>query len=211
MITIINYGLGNIKAFINVFNHLNIAVKTATIKEDLKDSMKLILPGVGAFDYAMSQLNASGMRDELEKQVLERNIPVLGICVGMQILAESSEEGLLSGLGWVPGKVKKFNFEFEMEKNKRERSHLALPHMGWNSIKVKTKDKIFKDLEPDSRFYFLHSYYFDCADKENSAATAFYGYDFTCAVRKDNIFGVQFHPEKSHHNGIKVLKNFAEM
>ena len=204
MITIIDYGLGNIRAFVNVYERLNIKTKVAHSAEDIKDASKIILPGVGAFDYAMSQLNASGMRDELEKQVLENNIPIVGICVGMQMLAKSSEEGILPGLGWIDGKVKIFDTSLIPYKTR-------LPHMGWNSINPDNLNPLMVGLTPESRFYFLHSYYFVCENDENIISTTEYGITYSCAVNRDNIYGIQFHPEKSHSNGVQLLKNFASL
>jgi len=202
MITIINYGLGNISAFANVYKRLNIPVTIATRREELKDARKIILPGVGAFDHAVTLLQQSGMRETLDELVLEKKITVIGICVGMQILAKSSEEGILPGLGWIDGEVKKFD-----AKQLTQSTHL--PHMGWNTIKPSNGNGLFASLPEYPRFYFLHSYYFHCHNELNSIATTRYGIEFASAVNSLNIYGVQFHPEKSHENGIQVLNNFA--
>jgi len=204
MIIIIDYGLGNIRAFANVYERLNIPVSIAKTAEDLKDATKIILPGVGAFDHAMSKLNASGMRESLDKFVLENGVPVLGICVGMQMLAKSSEEGILPGLGWIYGTVKKMDISVL-------KSITKLPHMGWNTINPNNGNRLLSSFNNDSRFYFLHSYYFQCNNQTDTIATTDYGIQFTSAVNYKNIYGVQFHPEKSHKWGIQLLKNFAEM
>ena len=204
MITIIDYGLGNIRAFVNVYKRLNIKTKIAQNANDLNDAIKIILPGVGSFDHAITLLNKSGMRSELERQVLENGIPVVGICLGMQIMANVSEEGKLPGLGWVDGEVKIFNSKSIPYKTR-------YPHMGWNSIHPVKKSKILSGLGDESRFYFLHSYYFVCEDQANVLTSTNYGITYTSAINRDNVFGVQFHPEKSHYNGIQLLKNFASM
>jgi glutamine amidotransferase len=204
MITIINYGLGNVQAFANLYKRLNIPAAIATSAPDFKDASKLILPGVGAFDHAMELLEASGMRGTIDDLVLNQGVPVLGVCVGMQILAGSSEEGNLSGLGWIEGRVRRFD-ETKLHQPPR------LPHMGWNDVVPKGGAGLFSGLEQDSRFYFLHSYYFDCASNDNVLATSEYGIAFGSAVRSGNIYGVQFHPEKSHDYGVRLLKNFAEL
>lgn len=202
MIGIISYGLGNIKAFINIYRKQHIPVKVLENPSDFKDVTKLILPGVGAFDHAMTKFNSSGMRNISEEYVLEKKVPVIGICVGMQMLANTSEEGVLPGLGWVDGIVKKFD-----ESKIQQATHL--PHMGWNDVEVNKELSIFKNFPENSKYYFLHSYYFECKQDHLSIATAEYGIKFTCAVKKDNIYGVQFHPEKSHEYGIRLLTNFA--
>ncbi|MCI1733399.1 MAG: imidazole glycerol phosphate synthase subunit HisH [Bacteroidales bacterium] len=203
MIRIINYGLGNIDAFINIYKRLNIDVAIASVADDLNDADKLILPGVGAFDAAMICLNNSGMRKRLDYLVKERHIPIVGICVGMQIMANKSEEGTLDGLGWIDAEVKKFSKIDACE-------GLQIPHMGWNSVEC-NNDPIFSFLPSNPRFYFLHSFYFSCFCKDNVIATSTYGLEFTSAARNGNIYGLQFHPEKSHGNGIQILKNFANI
>lgn len=202
MITIVDYGLGNVLAFSNVYKQLGIKVAIAKDASDLADATKLILPGVGAFDHAMELLLQSGMRDALDEMVMSRGVPVLGVCIGMQILAAASEEGHLPGLDWVPGKVCQFRA------NEKSAS-LQLPHMGWNDVRPHGASAIFAGLESDARFYFLHSYYFQCTHDENILAETEYGTKFSCAVQAKNVFGVQFHPEKSHHFGKQLLKNFA--
>lgn len=203
MITIIDYGCGNIKAFLNAFKRLNVDVKVAHHASDILSASKLILPGVGAFDFVMQSFNASGMREIVEKKVLDEKIPVMGICAGMQILADSSEEGVEKGLCWIPGKVKLFDINKIPYKTK-------VPHMGWNQIKSFDAN-LFMSIEDGARYYFVHSYYFEPEHTMHIAATSNYGIDFTSAVRKDNIIGVQFHPEKSHTNGIQLLKNFSDL
>lgn len=204
MITIIDYGLGNVLAFVNVYKRENIPVKVARTAADLVGASRLILPGVGSFDHAMVQLTQSGMRAPLESMVVQDKVPVMGICVGMQMLADGSDEGTETGLGWVPGRVRKF-----------EPSQLPvgtlLPHMGWNDVRPICAGGLFSELEQDARFYFLHSYYFECTDPVNALARTDYGPEFSCAVRKDNVYGVQFHPEKSHHFGARLLSNFANI
>lgn len=204
MITIIDYGLGNVLAFVNVYSRLNIPVAVAKSAGDLVKATKLILPGVGAFDHAMQQLNLSGMRQAVEQLVLQKGIPVLGICVGMQMLAKSSDEGVLPGLGWIDGKVRRFDVSAMPHGTN-------LPHMGWNDVKPVADSGLFKRMEQDARFYFLHSYYFECHQQANILAVTDYGDQFSCAVRHDNVYGVQFHPEKSHHFGSQLLRNFAEI
>lgn len=204
MIHIVDYGLGNIQAFVTMYKRLGIEAVRAESDEDLRDASKLILPGVGAFDHAMELLDASGMRQPLERLVREDKVPVLGICVGMQILASASEEGVGVGLGWVGGRVRSFA-------GNSASAGLPMPHMGWNDVVPAAGSPLFKGLEDDARFYFLHSYYFECSDPANVAARADYGFQFDCAVQNGNVFGVQFHPEKSHHWGAALLKNFAEL
>jgi glutamine amidotransferase len=204
LITIIDYGLGNILAFQNVYKRLNIEVTIARTPQDLRGASRLILPGVGAFDHAMELLNQSGMRETIDEMVLEKRVPVLGVCVGMQILAHSSTEGQLPGLGWIDGRVRDF-------KSFPPSSHLPAPHMGWNDVRVASGNKLFDQLEADARFYFLHSFFFECSRPEDVVAVANYGDDFSCAVNSGNIYGVQFHPEKSHSFGTKLLKNFATL
>lgn len=202
MIGIINYGLGNINAFSSILKNLGFKHQVISNQEELKTVSKIILPGVGAFDNAMELLNKSGMRELLDKMVIEDKIHVLGICVGMQILANESEEGNLKGLGWIDGKVKRFDPKNIIYKTK-------FPHMGWNTVKQKVSDEIFNSLDHHSRFYFLHSYFFECKDDSNTIATTEYGFDFSSVIKKNNIYGMQCHPEKSHNNGIQVLKNFG--
>lgn len=205
MISIVDYGLGNITAFVNVYKRLNMPLAVAKTAADLSGASKIILPGVGAFDHAMELLQASGMRETLDDLVQVRKVPVLGICVGMQILAKSSEEGSLPGLGWVDGRTRWF-------RSTARSDSLPVPHMGWNDVTPNEQGaQLFRGLETDSRFYFLHSYYFECASPGNVIASSDYGLDFASAVRSDNVYGVQFHPEKSHHWGQNLLKNFAEL
>ncbi|MBO9552013.1 imidazole glycerol phosphate synthase subunit HisH [Pseudomonas sp.] len=204
MITIIDYGLGNIQAFVNVYRRLHIPVAVAQTAEQLDGASKLILPGVGAFDHAIERLDASGMRPTLETMVQQHKVPVLGICVGMQILANSSEEGCLAGLGWVPGCVRSF-------KSVPNLKDLPLPHMGWNDVASLNDNPLFRGFEEEARFYFLHSFFFDCEQHQHRAAMSSYGLEFSCAVQAGNVYGVQFHPEKSHHFGVGLLKNFAEL
>ena len=204
MITIVDYGLGNIGAFLNMYKRLNISARAVRTAAELEKAERIILPGVGAFDEAMALLDRSGMRASLERLVTEDRRPVLGVCVGMQILADSSDEGTCGGLGWIPGRVRSLA-------GLSGANDLALPHMGWNDVMPSPDLPLFAGLERDARFYFLHSFYFECADLADRAASVSYGGDFSCAVRRGNIWGVQFHPEKSHHFGAALLKNFASI
>jgi glutamine amidotransferase len=204
MIGVIDYGLGNVLAFVNMYKRQGIDVRVVQTESDLEGISKLILPGVGAFDHAMSRLQATGLRSPLGKLILKEKMPVLGICVGMQMLADGSDEGILPGLGWVPGRVRAF-------KSNPRASEMTLPHMGWNDVHPVQGHPLFRDLGIGPRFYFLHSYFFECSEAGMAVATASYGLDFTCVVQSENVYGVQFHPEKSHHFGAALLKNFAEL
>ena len=204
MIRIVDYGVGNIQAFLNVFKTLNVPASTARSAGDLADADKIILPGVGSFDHAMERLDASGVRPELERRVQEDKVPVLGICVGMQMLAVASDEGQRSGLGWIDGRVRAFT-QWEPA------SDHPVPHMGWNDVRAVTPHPLFDQLDAESRFYFLHSFFFENHRAEDTLAVSHYGGEFSCAVRRGNVFGVQFHPEKSHHFGTRLLKNFAAL
>ncbi|MCH8741623.1 imidazole glycerol phosphate synthase subunit HisH [Patescibacteria group bacterium] len=202
MIVIIDYKMGNTGSILNMLKKIG---ETAVISSDIKDinnADKLILPGVGSFDTGMNNINNSGLLDILNKKVLKEKTPILGICLGMQLFANKSEEGIKRGLGWIGGNVVKFKFKD---------NNLKIPHMGWNEIKIKKNDVLFKNIAEEPRFYFVHSYYFFCNDNNDVLATTNYGYDFASVVRKDNIRGVQFHPEKSHKYGMNLLKNFAQL
>jgi imidazole glycerol-phosphate synthase subunit HisH len=204
MIRIVDYGVGNIQAFLNVFKTLNVPAATARDGAELADATKIILPGVGSFDHAMECLDESGIRPSLEKRVQQDRVPVLGVCVGMQMLARSSDEGKRPGLGWIDGRVRAFT-QWEPAADH------PVPHMGWNDVRPVSDHPLFADLDADSRFYFLHSFFFENLRPEDSLAVSQYGGQFSCAVHRENVFGVQFHPEKSHHFGTRLLKNFATL
>ena len=201
MIAVVDYGLGNVHAFISVYKKLNVPVLIANDSNVLLRADKIILPGVGAFDYAMDRLNNSGMRSTLDYMVLEMQKPVLGVCVGMQMMASGSDEGISPGLGWIDGRVKKI-------KPSDIDCKINLPHMGWNNVSKIKHSNIFSE-NTDSRFYFLHSYSFYPQDESCILATSRYHLEFPSMVNLKNIYGVQFHPEKSHHWGIQLLNNFS--
>jgi glutamine amidotransferase len=203
MIALVDYGLGNLQAFANIYRRLGIEAWAATTAADLRRAARIILPGVGAFDWAMTRLQDSGLREALDEEVLGAKKPVLGICVGMQMMARSSEEGGLPGLGWIDATVVRFDTRLL-----QGRTHL--PHMGWNDVHPLATDTLFAGIE-SPRYYFLHSYYMKPARHEDTLAESTYGVTFTSAVRSGNVYGTQFHPEKSHQWGIRLLQNFAEL
>ena len=202
MIKIIDYGVGNIKAFVNLYKRLGIEIEIASNYRSLTNASKLILPGVGHFDYAMNKFNESGMIETVNNLVTKKKVPVLGICVGMQIMAMSSDEGTKKGLGWIDADVKKIDIR---------NNNFRLPHMGWNNIIINKNDDILKNLDNNSTFYFLHSYYFNCTNENNVVAFSNYGSNFPSIVRQENIIGIQCHPEKSHEFGEQILKNFFDL
>ncbi len=204
MIHIVDYGLGNVGAFRTLYDRLSIPAVSATTADELREADHILLPGVGAFDHAMDLLVKSGMFDVLNELVLVKKVPVLGVCVGMQIMGNRSEEGRSNGLGWIEGTIR------SLSTRPGSNHGLPLPHMGWNDVEVTRSMEIFENLERP-RYYFLHSYYFDNSDAADCLATSQYGGAFTCAVQRENIWGVQFHPEKSHSFGMTLLKNFAEV
>lgn len=204
MIGIIDYGVGNISAFVNIYRQLNVPIKVVSTAAELKETSKLILPGVGHFNYAMQKFTDSGMRGPVTEMVLQDHVPVIGICVGMQMLAAGSDEGDHKGLGWIDGYVHRFDPATISNRTR-------LPHMGWNDVYPHNGHHLFAGMEQDARFYFLHSYYFSCNQPADCIAEAQYGIRYACAVNHNNIFGVQFHPEKSHHFGIRLLENFSKI
>jgi glutamine amidotransferase len=204
MIIIVNYGSGNIRAIANIYDKLNIPYTISASPEEIANAEKLILPGVGAFDETMRKLNDSGLRKVLDELVLVKKVPVIGICVGMQILAKTSDEGTLAGLGWIDGTVKKFDLQ-------KLTTLPKIPHLGWNAVTVNKTSRLFENIDCENGFYFIHSYFFECHRQEDILSQTFYGEQFTSAVNRDNVYGLQFHPEKSHHNGVELLKNFANL
>lgn len=205
MICIVDYGVGNIQAFLNVFKRLGVEARRADSPEALADAVRLVLPGVGHFDHAMQRLNDSGMRDRIEELVLGSRVPVMGICVGMQMLAHGSDEGRLPGLNWVPGRVRSFV-------DHPQAAALPMPHMGWNELQPLSQSGLFSaGFTEAPQFYFLHSYYFDAEDRCDVVATASYGLAFDAVISRGHIHGVQCHPEKSHRWGEQLLKNFVEL
>lgn len=199
MITIVDYGMGNLGSIANMIKKAGHSSCITSDPSKIKDASKLILPGVGSFDNGMRNLEALELIPVLNQKALEEKTPVLGICLGMQLMTQSSEEGVLPGLGWVDAKTKKF-----------QSNTLKIPHMGWNTIRHHKSSALFDELESEKRYYFVHSYYVECRDSQDILATTRYTHDFTSAFEKGNIIGVQFHPEKSHTFGLKLLKNFAE-
>ena len=204
MLGIVNYGLGNVQAFANVYKNANIPHQVCSRPEELAGASRIILPGVGAFDQAMHQLNESGMREALDERVLRDKIPVLGVCVGMQMMGRSSDEGSSPGLGWIDGLVRRIDTSALPHKP-------ALPHMGWNDVRPLRSGGLFDGLEEGAVFYFLHSFCFACDDDDSVLAETNYGGRLTSSVGSENVYGVQFHPEKSHGYGIRLLKNFASL
>ena len=203
MITIVNYGMGNLGSVQNMFKRIGVPSEISGDPAIIAKSTSLLLPGVGAFDAAMQKIADSGLLTVLNKKVLEERVPTLGICLGMQLLTNSSEEGILPGLGWISAKTVKFKFAPE--------SKLKVPHMGWNYVYSKKESPLTSNLPEEPRFYFVHSYYVQCDNEEDVLTTTPYGSDFHSIVQKDNVYGAQFHPEKSHKYGMKLLANFAKL
>ncbi|WP_035588025.1 imidazole glycerol phosphate synthase subunit HisH [Hippea jasoniae] len=202
MITIINCGMGNVGSVANMIKKVGGKSIITSNRDEVKHAKKLILPGVGAFDNAVKNLKDLGLWDLIKEKVLLEKVPIMGICLGMQLLTKGSEEGELKGFGFIDAYTKKFKFE----DNK-----LKVPHMGWNTVKITKKSKLFENMEnQESRFYFVHSYYVDCYNKNDILTITNYGIDFVSSFENDNIIGVQFHPEKSHRFGMQLLKNFVE-
>ena len=204
MIGIIDYGSGNVQAIATIYKNININYQVISKPEDLDKADKLILPGVGAFDSTMQKLIDSGLKDKLNELVLDKKVPILGICVGLQVMGYKSDEGKLPGLGWIAGKVSRFDETKIKFKPK-------LPHMGWNTINDVQNHKLFEGIDHDFGFYFVHSFYFACEKEQNILTTSNYGVEFTSSIYANHIFGTQFHPEKSHGNGVQLFKNFAEL
>lgn len=197
-ILIIDYGVGNDQSVINALNFLGYSFLVSNKKKDILKSSAYILPGVGAFNEAMNNLNNLGIIDLLKEQVLKEKKPILGICLGFQVLADYSEEnGFNKGLGFIKGGVVKF----------KTKKGFRIPHVGWNTTKIIKKNPLFSKLQGSPSFYFDHSYHLEC-DKSYVSAECFYGKNIIAAIQKDNIFGVQFHPEKSQNNGLKLFRSF---
>lgn len=201
MISILDYGVGNPRAVLNMYKRIGLEANIVAKATELNLAKKIILPGVGAFDYAMQKFNESGLRESVEKLVVKNNIPILGICVGMQMLCKSSTEGLEDGLGWINSRLEKFSFV----------ENYPVPHMGWNRVRILRETPLTRNLGSDARFYFAHSYYLPVIKSEFVIMTTDYSNQFVSAINQDNVFGVQFHPEKSHRFGLELLRNFGEI
>jgi len=200
MIVIIDIGMGNVGSIQSMFDYIRVESMLSKDPDVIRDATKLILPGVGAFDNAMRMLDLTGLIPVLNDVVLKKKVPILGICLGMQLLTKRSEEGVLPGLGWIDAETVRF------PKN----DGLRVPHMGWNTVKIEKESKLFEG-EEENRFYFVHSYFVRCNDSRDILTTTHYGFDFSSSVSHENIYGVQFHPEKSHRFGMRMLKKFTEL
>lgn len=202
MIGILNYGLGNISSISNIIRHVGGESRIVSSHADIEGIKKLIIPGVGSFDHGMQGLHDGKWVELLQEMVDTESIKILGICLGMQLMCKSSEEGLLPGLGWIDAKVEKFSFQTHDDKR--------VPHMGWNTVDVLKTSDLFSP-EQNYRFYFVHSYHVVCNDKANISSTTNYGFDVTASFENKNVYGVQFHPEKSHHFGKELFKKFISL
>ena len=205
MITIIDLGIGNTGSIQNMISFLGGCSQVTADIDAISKSEKLILAGVGAFDSAMEQINKNNLSAIIDQKVIKEKIPLLGICLGMQLLCDSSAEGQLPGLGYIPGKVCSFHDKEEIIHNKHR-----VPHMGWNNVKMEQKSPLLNGMDSSFRFYFVHSYYVECPEKYN-ILSSFHGFQFSCAIQNENIFGVQFHPEKSHRYGKQLFRNFLNL
>ncbi len=203
MITIIDYGAGNIGSVLNMIKHVGGEAGVASNAAGVLAATKILLPGVGSFDNAMTRLAGLGLVEPLMERA-KAGIPLLGICLGMQLLANESEEGRMAGLGLIPGRVCRFSFEGEA-------ARLKIPHMGWNSVTPARVHPLVAGLEEGARFYFVHSYHFVCDSEEDVLLKSVYGYPFTSGVQRGNVMGVQFHPEKSHRFGMQLIRNFVDL
>lgn len=199
-VSLLSYGIGNLGSVRNMFKRLGVTTEDITSPEQLQQAQRVLLPGVGAFDHGMGALINGGWVDAIREHV-QTGKPLLGICLGMQLLLDSSEEGELSGFGFVPGQVKRFE----------SGTGLRVPHMGWNFANPTSENKLFDELDTEARFYFVHSYFAAPSSEQNVLATTNYGFPFASAVHKENVYGTQFHPEKSHKYGMKLLENFSQL
>lgn len=203
MLTIIDYGVGNLLSIHNMFKRIGVDAAISSDKNDIAKADKLILPGVGHYDYGMQRLRASGLVDVLNEQVLGSKVPILGICLGVQLLTQSSDEGSEPGLGWINGRTVAFD---RLRLGKEQK----IPHMGWSEVSEYGQSRLFADMYAEPRFYFVHSYHLQLDTEADRLCNAQYGYDFVAGIEQDNILGVQFHPEKSHKYGMKLLENFVK-
>ncbi len=203
MITIVDYKTGNLGSIQNILKRIGENSVVTSDKDEIARASKLILPGVGAFDTGMRNLTELGLIDILSKKVIVEKTPVLGICLGMQLLSGGSEEGSMPGLGWIDAEIVRFRFKDSIE--------YKIPHIGWNFIRQHKTSRLFDNMYSDARFYFVHSYFFRANDMEDILTSTTYEIEFTSAVERGNILGVQFHPEKSHKFGMKLLKNFVDL
>ena len=203
MITIVDYGLGNLGSIVNMYKRLGIEARISADLQEIRSATKLLLPGVGAFDAAMERIERGGFREVLHQKALVERVPTLGICLGMQLLTEGSEEGTRPGLGWLRARTKKFVFS--------PGSPLKIPHMGWNTVEVRRQSPLTAGLPEESRFYFVHSYHVQAENRDDVITQTSYGIAFVSIIGRDNIFGAQFHPEKSHRFGMILLSNFASL
>ena len=205
MITIIDYGMGNLGSIKNMFKYIGVEATIESDVEKIKNASKILLPGVGSFDTAMKKINESDLIEVLNEKALKEQVPVLGICLGMQLLTNSSEEGSLKGLGWIDAQTMSFKDRIDMK--------YRIPHMGWNIVNKSNESLLTNGFEEfdETRFYFVHSYFVTVEDEKNSILKSNYGVEFDSAIQKGNIFGAQFHPEKSHKFGMKLFENFARI
>ena len=202
MIAIVDYGMGNLRSVQKAFERINIPVIISSDRNQILNAKKIVLPGVGNFEKGMINLQTENLIGTLTEAVINRKLPILGICLGMQLMTEFSEEGSVNGFGWVKAKTKKFTLKDNT---------IKIPHMGWNNIRVVKYSPITWNISPDDLFYFVHSYYVTCEVQNDVLATTDYSGTFVSAFQKENIYGCQFHPEKSHDAGLKILKNFADL
>ncbi|MEM7161448.1 MAG: imidazole glycerol phosphate synthase subunit HisH [Bacteroidota bacterium] len=202
-IVIIDYGMGNLRSVENKFRVQNCQAQISEDPEIIAKADKLVLPGVGHFANGMKNLKEKGILDVLQQKVILDKTPILGICLGMQLFTNGSEEGDVEGLGWIEASTKKFEFDFK-------ESFLKVPHMGWNSLRIKKEHDLVDNVWDDDQFYFVHSYYVECNKEEDILTETQYGQVFTSSIQKENIIGVQFHPEKSHDVGAIMITNFVE-